>query len=292
MVIYAGASRQACAERSLVLQSLDIPFEVLQDADRSLLVVPPNVAERAKFEIWQYETENAPQRPEAPSIKPVYQDPAWGIAGYIAVISIVAVLAGEGLFAGDWFSAGRVDGVRIRDGEWWRTITALTLHSGLPHFAGNVGFGALFGFMAGRVLGPGITWLAVVLSGAMGNLLNTMLLASSHRSIGASTAVFAALGIVAGFSWRARLFRQDRWAYRLGPIVGGIALLAFTGTGSAEANTDTGAHLMGFVSGFLSGTLLTLVYRYVPDVRVQRLSGATAIAIVVIAWATAFLSLG
>lgn len=284
-MVFASDSRKACADRSLVLHSLDIPYELLNDEGRSLLVVPAGHAERAKFELWQYESENRVERPKVQRIKPVYQDGAWGVAAYIAVISLVAVLAGEQAFNSDWFAAGRVDGVLIRQGEWWRTVTALTLHSGLPHFVGNVVFGALFGFMAGRVLGPGVTWLAVVVSSSLANFINTLLLDSDHRAIGASTAVFAALGIVAGFAWRAKLFAQDRWAYRLGPIVGGVALLAYTGTG--DANTDIGAHLAGFVCGFAAGTALTLVYRFIPDPVVQRVSATSAVAIVILAWMAA-----
>ena len=270
-----------------MLQSLDIPFEVVDDGERYLVVVPESFAERAKFELWQYETENQPSPPAEPAIKPVYQDGLWGVAGYIATISFVAVLAGEAAFNRDWLAAGRVDGLLIRHGEWWRTITALTLHSGLPHFAGNVVFGALFGLMAGRVLGSGVTWLTVVLSGAAGNFINTMLLDPSHRAIGASTAVFAALGLVAGFSWRAKLFAQDRWAYRLGPIVGGVALLAFTGSGSPGSNTDIGAHLAGFVCGFGSGVFLTRLYSVIPGAQVQKYSGYAAVMIVLLAWIAA-----
>jgi rhomboid protease GluP len=270
-----------------VLQSLDIAYEIVEDGGRFLLVVPEALAERAKYELWQYETENRAPRPVREKITPVYQEALWGVAGYIAVISLIAVLAGGAVFNEDWLAAGRIDGTLIRHGEWWRSVTALTLHSGLPHFAGNVVFGALFGFMAGRVLGSGVTWLVVLLSGAAGNLLNTMLLDPSHRAIGASTAVFAALGLVAGFSWRARLFAQDRWAYRLGPIVGGIALLAFTGTGAPGSNTDIGAHLAGFVCGFLSGMVVTRVYGIIPDPRVQKYSGYAALMIVALAWIAA-----
>ena len=141
--------------------------------------------------------------------------------------------------------------------------------------------------MAGRVLGPGMTWLIVLIAAGFANILNTMLLDATHRAIGASTAVFAALGLVAGFAWRAKLFAQDRWAYRLGPVVGGIALLAFTGTGSPESNTDTGAHLAGFACGFGAGILMIYAYRFVPDPRLQKIAGAVAVGIVVLAWIAA-----
>jgi membrane associated rhomboid family serine protease len=115
--------------------------------------------------------------------------------------------------------------------------------------------------------------------------LNTSLLESTHRAIGASTAVFAALGLVSGFVWRAKLMAQDRWPLRLGPIVGGIALLAYTGTG--DANTDIGAHLAGFVCGFLTGTVLTLAAKYLTQRSLQLGSGIAAISIIVLAWIVA-----
>ena len=62
--VFASASRKECADRSLVLQAVDIPFELLQDGERALLVVPAELVERAKHELWEYETENRP-RPSA-----------------------------------------------------------------------------------------------------------------------------------------------------------------------------------------------------------------------------------
>ena len=270
-----------------MLQSLGIPYDIVLADELVVVVVPAALAERAKYELWQYETENAPRRPADHPVTVVDQDGLWGVAGYVAVVSLVAVLAGEAAFGRDWLAAGRVDGTLIRQGEWWRTVTALTLHSGLPHFIGNVGFGALFGMMAGRVLGPGVTWLTVVFAAGAANLVNTLLLDPAHRAIGASTAVFAALGLVSGFAWRARLFAGGRWAYRVGPVVGGIALLAFTGTGSPGSNTDTGAHLAGFVCGFGAGTIVLHAYRFVTVPRIQKLAGALALGIVAGAWAVA-----
>jgi membrane associated rhomboid family serine protease len=289
-VIYESQGYQSCSDRALVLHSLDIPYEIVRGLDRAALAVPASFAERAKFELWQYDEENRKRSP-APRPLPIqYQNAVPGVLIYVIVICLVAWLAGESVFNRDWLAAGRVDGVLIREGEWWRTITALTLHSGIRHLLGNLGFGLLFGMLAGRLVGSGVVWLGIVLAGSAGNALNTLLLDSAHRSIGASTAVFAALGLLTGFVWRAKLMSQERWPYRLGPMVGGIALLAFTGTG--DENTDIGAHLAGFVCGFLTGTLLTLAASQLAKRRLQLLSGAAALALVLTAWLAAFASPG
>ena len=250
-----------------------------------MLVVQAEFAEKAKFELWQYDEENRKPKPRGEGMTLDYQNSIPGVGIYVAIICLVAWFSGEAMFNRDWFAAGRVDGELIRDGEWWRTITALTLHSGVRHLAGNIVFGVLFGLMAGRLVGSGIAWLGVVVASSAANFLNTSLLESTHRAIGASTAVFAALGLVSGFVWRAKLMAQDRWPFRLGPIIGGIALLAYTGTG--DANTDIGAHLAGFVCGFLAGVILTLASKYLAQRALQLGSGIVAILLIVYAWIVA-----
>jgi len=281
-VVFEHRTKGPCTDRALVLTSLDIPHEIMLSDERCVVVVPGKFAEKAKFEIWQYEEENRSDGKAGPVVQPVYQDAIPGVVAYVVVVCLVAWLAGIGAWGHDWLGAGRIDGTLIRAGEWWRSFTALTLHSGLKHLVSNIGFGALFGLLAGRVAGSGVAWLSILLASGVANIVNTILLDSSHRSIGASTAVFAALGLVSGFVWRGKLTAQDRWPYRIGPIVGGIALLAYTGTG--DANTDIGAHLLGFVAGFSAGILLIRVAGKLHNQRVQLNSGIAAIAILTLSW--------
>ncbi len=280
--VHQGASRKECSDKALVLHALNIPYQVISRATDSIIIVPREIAEKSRYELWQYDQENEVPKPRAPVIVPVYQSGVPGVAAYVVIICLVAWLAGEALFNRDWYIAGAVDGKLIREGEWWRTITALTLHSGVRHLAGNIGFGILFGLLAGRLVGSGVAWFGIVVASSAANFLNTYLLASTHRSIGASTAVFAALGLVSGFVWRAKLMAQDRWPYRLGPIVGGIALLAYTGTG--DEKTDIGAHLAGFVCGFVCGMLLTLVSHHLKQKNLQLACGIGAAVMVVLSW--------
>ncbi len=285
-VVYESRNRQSCADRALVLTSLQIPHQIVDDAGSCLLLVPAALSAQAAGELQLYDEENPPPRP-APVRKTEFQDPVPGLVGYVFVICMVAGMAGYSFFQSNWFVAGRVDGELIRDGELWRLFTALTLHSGLKHLLGNIVFGVFFGLFAGRLLGSGVAWLAIVLAAATGNAFNTLLLESAHRSIGASTAVFAALGIVAGYVWRGKLMNQDRWSNRYGPVVGGLALLMYTGTGGP--NTDVGAHLLGFVCGFVAGMLLVRFEPASRDTRTQLLAGTTALAILVISWTIALM---
>jgi rhomboid protease GluP len=287
-VVFDSVDPRAASDRALVLTSLDIPCEILRVDTRSVLVVPAELAERARFELWQYDQENRPRRRRSRPAVQVHEfhNGLTGVFGYVLVLILAGWLAGRSAFGFDWLERGRVDGELIRAGEWWRVLTALTLHGGVGHLLGNLGFGALFGGLAGRLVGSGVAWFAIAAAGAAGNALNTVLLESAHRSVGASTAVFAALGLLAGFVWRARLMAQERWAYRLGPVVGGIALLAYTGTGDAQ--TDIGAHLSGFLCGFAAGIALTFAATRLRGARLQAICGVAAAALILAAWGAAF----
>lgn len=280
--VYESADRRACSDRALVLTSLGIEHRLLDTGHSCLLVVTDADRHRARHELWLYDRENEPQPRPRRLVLPAVHNPWPGVIGYVLVLLVTGYLAGEGVFGQNWLDAGRVDGELIRDGEWWRVFTALTLHKDVGHLLGNLGFGGFFGVLAARVIGSGVTWLTVVLTAGAANALNTALLTSFHRSIGASTAVFAALGLVAGFVWRGRLMAQDRWPYRLGPIIGGIALLAYTGTG--DESTDIGAHLAGFVCGFGGGILLTRAAPVFASARLQWLCGALSPLVLVAAW--------
>ena len=60
----------------------------------------------------------------------------------------------------------------------------------------------------------------------------------------------------------------------------------YTGTGGD--NTDIGAHLMGFVFGFLGGMLLTRFRERFHDAMLQNRSALVAVAALLLAWVAAF----
>ncbi len=286
-VVYENPNRQECADRALVLASIQVPHQVVVDGATCVLVVPAADSARAVAELQLYDDENPPVQPVVRA-RIDYQDALPGLVGYVLAVCLVAGMAGYSFFSANWYYAGRVDGELIRNGEVWRLVTAQTLHSGVKHLLGNLVFGTFFGLFAGRLLGSGVAWLTIVVSAAAANLLNILMLDPGHRSVGASTAVFAALGLVAGYVWKGKLMRQDRWSDRFGPIIGGLALLMYTGTGGP--NTDIGAHLFGFICGFGAGILLIRNAIALKDPELQLRSGLLAIGIVCGSWAIALMT--
>jgi membrane associated rhomboid family serine protease len=280
-VVFDSGNRRQCVDRALVLAAVKIPHSIVDDGNSYALIVPAANSAQAAEELRLYDEENPPLRPR-PVVPIVYQDAVPGLIAYVLTVCLVAGMAGYSYFGANWDVAGRIDGELIRNGELWRLVTALTLHSGVKHLLANIVFGAFFGFFAGRLLGSGIAWLAIVLASIAGNAANVLLLDPSHLSIGASTAVFAALGLIAGYVWRGQLMAKSGWSGRYGPIIGGLALLMYTGTGGPR--TDIGAHLLGFVFGFVAGVLLIKLSLASNRKRTQLLAGMTALGLIVSSW--------
>lgn len=283
--IFRSISRRPCEEHALVLKAMSIEHMVSERPDGCHILVPGPQARLAMEQLGLYQREN-PRRQGAPW--PV-SEPARGLRGALgfAVFLSLAYLIQSGYAWGiDWTAAGELIAGQVRAGEWWRTITALTLHGDAAHVAGNILFGSFFGYLVGQYVGSGVAWLAIVWTAAAGNMANALVQAAGHRSIGASTAVFAALGIVAsvvgGISRRFTLGWARRWA----PVVGAVALLTYIGTGNEQ--TDVTAHLTGFLAGAVGGFVL---YRIGGFDRPRRLlqcaCAASALFTIAVAWALA-----
>jgi len=284
--VYETASIQALRRRAVVLDAVDIAYRVQQRGDRFALVVSLEDAGRAREELAAYDTENDDE-PVVFMRRPRTHSGAWvGVLAYAAVIVLVAVLDQTDASGVDWRNAGKTQAGLIRDGQVWRCVTALTLHADAAHLIGNVVFGCLFGYFAGQMLGPGLAWLGIVLAGGAGNLLNAYLRPAVHSSLGASTAVFAALGIVAAYTWSARRQRPARGFVRWSPIIVGVILLGYLGAGGPR--TDVTAHITGALSGAVLGAFFELwSERLNLTRRGEVLSGLASLGVIVAAWAVA-----
>lgn len=285
--VFRSPRRRDCEERLLVLTAVGVEGVVTRAHEEFLLQVAPADAGYAARHLLQYEAENRP--PPQPSPPRVYSHAWVGCAVYVLVLLGVAFALSNGLVRLDAFELGELDAARVQAGQWWRAWTALTLHLDGPHLAANLVAGVWFGYLAARQMGGGTAWLLTVTGAAVANLLEGLLGPADHRAVGASTAVFSALGAMSAYSWRERFGLPQRWARRWGPLVAGVILLGWTG--SAGEGTDVVAHLAGFAVGALLGATAALPrsQRWLNRVP-QWLAGALALASLAIAWAFALAS--
>jgi rhomboid protease GluP len=278
-VVFRG-SKSLCQEYSLVLEAKSIEHEVLESQGSWALTVAPALANPAYEELSRYAAERRVPRAFSARIEP-FAGAAIGALGYVLVLLLAAYCAGIGLFGADWLSLGALDAGAGR--EWWRAVTALTLHLDQEHLLGNLLFGVFAGIAAGRLLGPGVAWASILGAGALANYAEILIAPATHRAVGASTAVFAALGLLAGLAWRQRLTLRERRWYRWAPLIAGICLLTLLGAGTAHV--DVLGHALGFVMGVGVGWLYARAG--IPRDRGRRLqiaTGAGAALLVCLAW--------
>lgn len=152
-------------------------------------------------------------------------------------------------------------------GEWWRPFTGLFLHADLLHLIGNLVGGAIFSALVCKSVGPWRGWFLILACGTLGNLLTAALrYPDEFLSIGASTAVFAALGILSGVGLMETLREKVRlpWLRIAAPVVAGVVILGWLGGGEAGSNTDVMGHVLGFSSGVMAGAAVSGM---LPDAR-------------------------
>ncbi len=294
--VFRSLRKASCDDRAFMLRAVGIPSAITLVDRQFLLWVNEADALQALSHLRQYEVENRPGPPPPPP--PRLHPNAWvGCVLYVAVLMGVAYVISNGLVRLDAFDVGEMHAARVQAGQWWRAWTALTLHVDGAHLAANLAAGAWFGYLAGRQIGSGTAWFLIVNGAALANLLEGLLGSPDHASVGASTAVFTALGAMSAYSWRERYQLPQRWARRWGPLVAGVILLGWTGsggsseTGPGDQNVDLVAHVAGFGVGIVLGAVAALPWsRRVLDHVPQWAAGAAALASIVVAWVFALRS--
>lgn len=157
----------------------------------------------------------------------------------------------------------------ILQGEYYRVVTALMLHADIEHLAGNVAGMVLLATPLCSMIGAARGLFLILLSAAAGNLLNAYLYRGVNLSIGASTAVMSAVGILVSLQIIRHhhegnsipLSGSSAHGLREGTLSGlrGSALFiiasgaAFVGMMSGGKYADLSAHVFGFLAGLIVG---------------------------------------
>ncbi len=249
-------------ERGLVLASKGLSYLVQRCGDEWVVRVSPEDREAACEELRIYEdqlwaTAQDQEHGADGSPRKVYRG-YWSLHLVAWLFVFFAILQAE--LGESWRSSGLLSAERVVKGaQWWRVFTALSLHGDVPHLIANISAGLLFAGLMMPSLGQGLTWILILMSGAVGNALNAWIyFPGDHQSIGASTAVFGALGLLVGDSCGGVLrMRAGRSVWRwILPLGAGLALLAYLGAGSPGERIDVMAHLWGFTVGLPVGGLV------------------------------------
>ena len=271
--------RAQADEWALVLAAEGVDALVAGSPEGFVLAVPAAESERAERALASFAHENVrpPRPPEPPAIDARGERHAFAVA--MALLLTFAVTGPEG---GAFAGRGDASAQAIRDGAVWRSITALLLHADAAHVLGNAIAGALFLGAVFRAFGCGVGGALALASGALGNLINALLRAPDHATIGASTAVFGALGIAAGHTLvrrRASLRGRPLWL----PLGAALALLAFLGT--TGERVDLWAHAFGLLAGIVLGCAAACApLAWLASRALQRAAGAATLVAIAGAW--------
>jgi rhomboid protease GluP len=154
----------------------------------------------------------------------------------------------------------------VAEGEVWRLLTSVFLHSGFAHLVLNMISLYFLGSFAEVSFGRGRFLTLYILSGIAGGLAYLYFGAFNSPAVGASGAIFGLLGGVFGFAIR-------RGAFSLrNPVINQLLILTAINLflGATIPNVSNTAHLGGLAGGFVFGYLMA------PTVSSQkRLTAAT-----------------
>jgi membrane associated rhomboid family serine protease len=228
---------------ALVLTAVGVLCEVERRGREWDLVVEAGDADRAAEALAEYDAEGVPAPPPPAPIEQYGR--TWAGVVMAMLIALAARLTGTREMRSALFRTGEASAGDILHGEWWRTVTALTLHTDVTHLVSNLVSGALVATAVCAAVGPGVGACLLVLSGAVGNGLTAWMHGGAHRAVGASTAIFGGVGVLVGLA----IVRRPRRAWV--PLAAGLALLGFLGT---SENADLLAHFFGFAAGVVAGT--------------------------------------
>jgi len=283
--VRVAPNRKRADEWAVVLAAADIPHWIRRRLDGWALIVRAPDAAAALESLDAYDRENAGEGTD--------RGDAAAPARPVTLVGVYVALLLMGLFAitgareqhSVWFERGSADATRMMAGEWWRAVTALTLHADVPHLLGNALASALLVTAVCQQLGPGVGLWLLLVAGAGGNALTAAVHRVGHVSVGASTVVFGAIGILAALrivTPRRVGSRSAKWWVA---VAASLVLLALLGTGP---NADLLAHVFGLLAGGAVGLLGALTVRWMPPASVQWLLVAAAAAAVYAAWRLAF----
>jgi rhomboid protease GluP len=264
----------------LILASAGISCQITGQPDNWTVSVHPDDIKKALEEIEKYFQENRAIPDEADAWSGIPHQILAGIGAALGLLAGHIFMLHHGgipFFAEKYGASASA----ILNGEIYRTVTALMVHADSVHLAGNMVALALFFAVVCSVQGFGVGFFCLLASGALGNYITALLYRTAHLSIGSSTAVFGAVGILIAHQ-TFNSFRGARQRFKVWlPLGGGLCLL---GLFSEGAHTDILAHLFGLGSGMAAGCIFEFLSIKPPGPLIQYLFFTMTLAMLLLSW--------
>jgi membrane associated rhomboid family serine protease len=248
-ILLNSLTREQADTFGLVLLTSGIDHEIRRGEKGWVLWVAKDASEAAENLLKTYLDENKGFKTSKETPWAAYPRTWSGAVGvFILLVCHIAIALTHD--AGAFYRLYGSSASHVVNGEWYRCATALLLHADGVHLAGNLVGMAIFATGVCSITGWGVGWLLILATGISGNLINAYVYGYGHNAIGASTAVFGALGLLSSYQVLKKIRMSSARFQILLPLGAGLALLAFTGSSS---HTDIMAHLFGFLSGVALG---------------------------------------
>ena len=239
-----GTFRQI-RDDSLVLLSQGISHRLLRSIEGPFLIfVLPEHEARAQEQLALYRKENPPKEENPPIPLSFSLQPFWVLLAptIITLIDFTDKV--------NFHTPGISDASKVLKGEWWRTLTAQTLHGDVRHLASNL----ICGYIVMNMITFRIPLLRlapfIAITSAIANLCVSLTVQTNFRSLGFSTFVFAAIGCLSVIEFRLMPKETHGLLRRFAPLCGATSLAVFLGLGE---NADILGHAYGFIAGLFCG---------------------------------------
>ncbi|MBR4681443.1 MAG: rhomboid family intramembrane serine protease [Fibrobacter sp.] len=239
-----GTFRQI-RDDSLVLLSQGISHRLLRSIEGPFLIfVLPEHEARAQEQLALYRKENPPKEENPPIPLSFSLQPLWVLLAP-TIFTLIDFSDKVNLH-----SRGISDAGKVLKGEWWRALTAQTLHGDVRHLASNL----ICGYIVMNMITFRIPLLRlapfIAIASAIANLCVSLTVQTSFRSLGFSTFVFAAIGCLSVIEFRLMPKETHGLLRRFAPLCGAASLAVFLGLGE---NADILGHAYGFIAGLFCG---------------------------------------
>ncbi|MGG0717836.1 rhomboid family intramembrane serine protease [Robertmurraya massiliosenegalensis] len=138
----------------------------------------------------------------------------------------------------------------IVQGEYWRLVTPIFVHSGITHMLFNSFSLVLFGPGLERILGKSRFILLYLATGVLANVATLILKPLTYTHVGSSGAIFGLFGIYLAIVF----LRKDMMSRENSQVILTIAVIGVIMT-FLQPNINITAHLFGLLTGFILGAI-------------------------------------